>query len=487
MFNSDNLIKNCLINPDQTWVTLDSFWRANVTPNTQDLLHFQSWASLLLELNVHSRSTYFTSGYSVPTLQPFLTLPWYPIVLYEDRLSDVSFILYGDPYEYSPIPEIFYGQAGPPQFVYPLPFNVVDVPELTNAVTDPTVVLDHSQFVFDPLTGKLTFSVNPFTLINSKIDAGSGRSYIILWVRNLQLDLNMPFDQVGWVIKYDQLNQASYADGLKALWELVLLGPSLERYQRGLMAAMAFPYALTAGVVTRVDDDGWQWIISTEAETYTVLKVDATPTVEGGDQLTIGQPLTDGVLFLEYQQLLTVSNDVLPGLVLQIPLSTGVVAQLSFANITTAWTYDVARPSPWRFPIGGDLGQVEQFWIDSAAYAAANSIDLATVYGLPATVNPMVQIVTDLPQNNLYVVSVDLRNIPRNPGGFHDRARQLLPPSALIVLEQLVADDIADTYDSTTVAQTITYGYNAAVPTEVISVTGTDLTYNDLTPLVVTY
>ncbi len=489
MFDADQLIKDCLINPDQTWVRLDSFWRQNVTPTTQELLHFQSWASLLLELNVHARSKYFVSGQTVPTLEPWLTLPWYPIILYRDRLSDVSFVLYGEPYEYSPVPEIYYGQAGDPQYVYPLPYQVVDVPEIVDQVVSPTVALDKSQYVFDQETGKLTFLVDPFDLFPVKVDQGSGREYTILWTRNILIDLNMPFDQVGWVVKYDVQHRLSYVAGLKALWELVLHGPSIGRYQRGLMAALELPYALTPETVTGVTDDGWQWIITTATTVYTVRKDDATPIVAGGDELLIGQPLTDGVTFLEYEDVLTVSADILPGLVLKVPLSTGVSAELSFINVLTDWTYDALRPSPWRFPIGGDTAQVEQFWVDSEAFATANGVDLEATYGLLSStdVNPMITIVTDLLQNSLYVAALDLRTIPRNPGAFHDRARRLLPPDMFLVLQQEVADDLEALYDTVAIDQTITYGYNAAVPTEVISVSGTDLTYNDLTPLVVTY
>ncbi len=487
MFNTnDELIREALINPDQVWEKLDSFWREQVTASTENLVKLQSTATLLLELNVHARARYFLSGQTVPAIAQWLNLPWYPIVLYRDRLVDYSFVLYGDPYEYDPAPQILYGQTSSGRWIYPLPFEVIDVPEITDQVIAPNVVIDKTQMSFDPETGRLVFLVDPFTLIPAKTDAGSGRQYIILWARNLLLDLNMPFDQAGWPLKYEQLQRMSYVAGLKLINELAELGPSIDRYQRGLMASQGWPYALTAAQVTAVYDDGWQWIITTATETYTVEKTMADPIVVGGDALEPGDPLTDGIEFFEYPATLAITAAQLPGLSLQVPLSTGVVATLTFANVTTAWTFSGGQ---WTFPVGGSTSDVAQFWADVETFAAANSLDLATIYSLPAAVNPMYRIIEDLLQNSLFVASVDLAQIPQNPGTFADRARQLLPQDILLVLQQDVGE-FADSIDlGTSTSETVYYGYNAAPPTEVISITGggTDLTYFDLTPLVVTY
>ncbi len=487
MFNNDDeLIREALINPEQVWKSLDSFWRDQVTAGTGNLVKFQSTATMLLELTVHARARYFLSGQTVPAIDPWLNLPWYPIVLYQDRLVDFSFVLYGDDYDYSDTPDIVYGQTSEGRWIYPLPYEVIDVPEIADQVIAPTVVIDKTQMSFDQVTGRLVFLVDPFTLIPAKTDAGSGRQYIILWVRNLLLDLNMPFDQAGWPLKYQQLQRMSYAAGLKLINELAELGPSIDRYQRGLMASQGWPYALAAEQVTSVDDDDWQWIISTANRTYTVEKTMADPVVVGGDELTVGQPLTDGIEFFEYPATLEVTAAQLPGLVLQVPLSTGVVAVLTFANVETEWT---EVDDQWTFPVGGNAADVAQFWADVQTFATANSLDLETLYDLPAAVNPMYRIIEDLLQNSLFVASVDLAQIPQNPGTFADRARELLPQDILLVLQQDVGvfEDAINLETST--SGTVYYGYNAAPPTEIISISGggTDLTYFDLTPLVVTY
>jgi hypothetical protein len=492
LFDYDALIRQALVDPDQVWSALDSFWRERTDLDTEDLVHYQSWASTLLFLNTHAKANHYLKTQTVPEIEAFLRQPWFPIVLYQDRIVNQSTYVYGDPFQYDPTPQIYYGQqSGTPRYIYPLPQEllfVADIPIFVDAVTDTTVEIDQTQFTYDPATGEIVFTVDPFTLIPAKTST-DGRDYIVLWVRNVQLDIDMPFDQVGWVVKYDRASFEGYAETLRQIWDLVLRGPSLGRYKKGLMDALGFPYALSGGQITRIESDGYQWVISTADKSYTSIAADTTPIVQQGDEVIEGQPLTDGIEFFEYPDLLTTTSAQLSGLLLDIPLSNGVVAPLSFANIDTAWDFSAGRPSEWRFPVGGDPVHVEQFWVDVDAYATANSIVFATIYSLPAAVNPMKRIIEDLFHNSLFVASVDLSTVSDDPGGFADRARLLLPTDVLIVLQQNL-DPISDSFDlGVTSSETVGYGYNAAIPDEDLSITGsgTSLEYTDYAPLVVTW
>jgi len=497
------MIRAALIDPNQTWALLDSFWREEVSQTTEDLVHYQMWASLLCELSIHAKAQHFLNAQTVPenetghTQEAALNIPWVPLVLFQDRLVDQSIHQYGDGFVYGGPPLIQYGEeSGTPSYrlLPSRPFR--EITNFTDAVTEPLVVIDQSQVSYDQQSGEVVISVDPFTLIPAKTDQTSGRLYIVLWMRNPLLDLNVPFDWTGWVVKYDRETLDKYAETLKYIWELVLLGPSIGRYKQGLMTAMGFPFAEQDDQIQRVDTDGYQLLISTDATVYKAVDADVSAVVSPGDEVREGQPLTDGVTFLEYPDTTTASFSVLPGLLLRVPLSTGVVAELTFANIDTQWTYDASRPSPFRFPVGGNDDLVEQFWVDVDTFATANSIDFQTLYGLsiPGTpgptgdaVNPMDRIITDLLHNSLFVASVQLSDMPLDPGSFHDRARLLLPQDTLFVLQQLV-DDQADVYDlGTETSDSVEYGYNTTITTEVISVpgSGTDLTYFDYTPLVV--
>jgi len=256
---------------------------------------------------------------------------------------------------------------------------------------------------------------------------------------------------------------------------------------------LGLPRANRDAVIEWVTTDGYQTLISDGTEVYKA-PVTTTAVVAGGDAVTVGQPLVDTVSFLEYPDVLTASAAILPGLALNVPLSTGRVAPLVFVNTTTEWTYDATRPSPFRFPVSGETADVEQFWVDSAARQLSGSVDLQAVYGLTIpgvpgptgdAVNPMQRIITDLLQTRLYVVSVPLTALVSTPGGFHDRARLLMPTDVLVVLHQGLGS-VSDAIDLGTVtSDSVSYGYNTTATTEVISVSGTDLTFFDHTPLVV--
>lgn len=508
MFDNDELIRQALIDPEQTWELLDSFWRAETDTDTRDLVHYQAWAALLAELNVHARAQHFLRAQTVPdngsgfTQEAFLSLPWFPIILFEDRIIQESTVQYGDGYIYSPIPDIVYGQqTGDPDYlvVFSRPFRELTM--FCDAVTNTSVVIDQSQFSYDAESAQIVFDENPFSLITPRLDQGSGRSYIVLWARNPKVDLDVPFDWTGWVVKYDRLNIPTYLASLKQIWEMVLLGPSIGRYKKGLTAACGFPYALRDGEIEWVTTDGSQLLISDGEEVYKADAATVSAVVTGGDTVVDGQPLTDGVKFLEYPDTLSATFAELPGLVIKVPLSTGVSAKLSFANIATEWTYDSLATPAFQFPVGGDTAEVQQFWVDVNTYAVANGIDLQTVYGLSIpggatpgipeptgdAVNPMTRIIQDLLHNSLFVASVDLANLPAAPGGFHDRARLLLPKDVLIVLHQFVGA-VSDAYDlDANTTDSVSYGYHTTATTETISVPGggTDLTYYDYVPLVV--
>jgi len=412
-----------------------------------------------------------------------MAVPWWPIVLYRDRLVNQSLVLYGSGALYASPPEILYGEQGDPRYLYSLSRPIVTLEWLTDSVTSGSQVYDGYNLQFIPRSRTLVFALDPFDLLTPSVDS-SGREYAVLWARNAEFDFNTLFDQLGWVVKFAPGGAASYAEALQAIWEMVLLGPSLRRYEQGLLRAAGLPVANSAEIVRRIDSDGYHTLISTDTQVYRGVAAGGSPIVALGEQLVTGRPLTDTFSFLELEGLMSASAEVLSGLLLRVPLSSGTVAELTFANRDTDWEFVTSRPSEWRFPVGGTAADVEQFWADTEARVAAAGLDLEVVYSLPAAVNPMKRVIEDLLQNSLYVVSCKLSNLPQQLGGFSDRARTLLPADAIIVLQQNL-DDVDDVYAlETETSDTVGYGYHTDVPTEVISVGGTDLTLIDYTPMV---
>lgn len=497
MFQYDDLIRDALIFPKELWWLLDSFWRTRTTSGTQGLVLYQTYAQLIAELNTHSRAQHFIRAQAVPEQESYWRVPFWPLVVYQSQLQNQSFKLYGGEkpggglYIYDDPPELLYGEAGDPRYLFPAPCPIADIPQFVDSITESRTLIDPSQFTFDRQSQEIAFSVDLFSILSPKIDQTSGEQYVVLWMRNAEFELAVPYDWTGWVVKYFQRPaDANYGDALKYIWELVLLGPSLERLQQGLMAASSVLFAREPATITGLSVGPTQLSIVTDGAAYTTVgAVVPAPAVSIGDQVEEGEPLTTGYEFLEYEQVQTATAAEIPGLVFDVPLSTGSVAKISVQNTDTVWSYDAGRPSPWRFPIGGDPADVEQFWVDAQAYATANGLDLATIYGLslpgPNPVNPLQRWVRDLLQNSLYVISTELENLPAAPGGFFDRARQLLPLDTLIILLQLLPD-IDDSYDlGTEASDDVGYGYHTDIPTEVISESGTDLIFFDYAPLVV--
>ena len=489
MFNSDEFTKAALSSGENYWELLDSFWRQETEASTRQLVRYESIATWLAWLNLRSKSAALLANQSVVNAPAQITIPWFPLVVYRSKLVEGDFYLYDGTVLYTATPTILYGQTTS-NYVNNLVTDnrLVDVPMLCDSVTTTTVVINQSQFSYDSTSGVIAFTVDPFSLIPAKVNAESGEDYIVLWVKNPGFNLRVNAGWIGWPIQFPATGQpVTYNRAVKVAWETVIRGPSCDRYRRGLLDSLDFPYALAAETVRRVDDDGFYTVIQTDGQAYSCANNRASSAVAPGDQLEIGTPLTDGVSFLEFPATTSVTATLLCGIVLPVPLSTGQTASLSFANVDTDWTYDVGRPSPWRFPVGGNAAEVEQYWVDVGAYATANSVDFEVLYDLLSStaVNPLYRVIEDLLRNNLYVASVDLTSLAGSPSGFQERMQQLLSPSGMAVLHQRLGN-VTDEYDvGSETSDSVGYGYNAVATTEVISVSGTDLTYYDYTPLVV--
>lgn len=487
MFDYDDLVRNSEIEPNDIWVLLDSFWRHRTVPHTESLVQYLTYGMLVSFLNTYVTSRHLSSGYNIQRLEAYNSLPWCPLIIYRDELQESSFNAYGEGFDYSPAPQIYYGEPGLiTRWVLPINPEIVAIDGLANEITNASYWAGPAGVQVNQAKHQLEFVYDPFDFVESKVSGG--REYIVLWARNTLVDLEVPFDQVGWVVRFQGVSSNHYRQSLYWLWKLVLNGPSFTSYLAGLNSALGYPLSLETQVIRSIQADGWHRIVSTDSRTYVGLLTWPFSKLQG-DTLVKDTAIFDSVKAYEYDGILAATASEIPGLLLRFPLSTGVVADLGFANIVSAWDFQGGRPSEWRFPISGSPSNVEQFWVDVDTYATANGIDLQVLFGLPAAVNPMKMVVQELLQSKLVVVSAALPLIPLgNPSGFHDRALELLPPGTMLILQQ----DVGSFFDSldlgTTSSENVSYGYHTDAPTEVISIpgSGTDLTYFDYTPFIVT-
>jgi hypothetical protein len=479
MYQSDATVSGILTNPNQLWLALDSFWRQYAVTKDADLVRYQTYATLVTYLYTYSTSQHFINAQSVKTIQPYAVIPFYPIVIYQDRLVNSSYYLYGNGQLYGG--GIDYGQQNGALYKYTVVPNIKSFGCIVDSVINTSVVLDSASVSYNASSGVITFTVDPLTLLTPSVLTDTGRVYSIVWLKNVELDLNVPFDWLGWILKLKDTSDQPYVDALKALHDLIVQGSSIAAFSYGLSAAAAFPVAKEDETVTDVVTDGWQRIIITDKNVYRA-PIALNSVVTPGEAIVATQPLTDGVKFYgDKYAISTATFSDVPGLAINIPLSTGEIAELFFPNQAHQWTYDVARPAPWRFPVGGESQEVEQFWIDCWSRQTSTSVFLSTIYGLVPpgpgpSVNPMQLVIGDLIENAILIASINMQNLGDNIAGFADRARQLMPSSTYVVIQQSVGS-LTDTMDTTVSgSDTVVDGMHVGDPTDSLTARSTDYT-----------
>lgn len=477
MYKYSDVTDSVTLQPQQVWEGLDSFWRTKVVKSDADLVKYQTFATLVVCADTVSRSKHFIDAQGIATLEPYNIVPWYPLILYRDQLANLSYVVYGGPYVYDSPPDIVYGEAGDPTFTYPVLPTFAEIPTLYDSVTSTSLVLDGSMFSYDRSRQTLTFRVDPFTLLPARKTA-SGRDYLVLWMRNPALDLQVPFDWTGWVVKMSGTSTPAYVRTLQELWSLDVRAPALGPYKVGACAGGGFPVAKKAGTVLDIRTDGYQRIVVIDELVYTFPQALAA-SVSIGDRVVANQPLCAGITFYAGIEAASAPQQRLPGIAFVVPLSNGGIATLFAPNETLAWSFDAMRPSPWRFPLGGEVSDVEAYWTD-------RNVDLSTYYpglvnGQP--VNPMQLLVSDLWKNALTVASVDLTAVTGEAIGFVDRAVLALSPSTYLIVQQDVGD-VEDSIDMGSSPENVGYGYHTSAPSDTISVVGTDLILSDYAPIV---
>jgi hypothetical protein len=414
-------------------------------------------------------------------------MPWYCIIVYRNRLSDLSYVLYGEPNNYSATPDIYYGEAGAPRWDYPLTPKIYSIGGFTDSITTSTVSIGPEHYTYDPDTQTIRFSVDPFTLITPKTLQESGDEYIVLWARNVRIDINALQDQIGWIVQNIGESSDEYTQAIKSLWNLVVQGMDYKNLKIGIQGSYGLPYAQTDETVIWTGTDGYHHIVETDKNFYSFRNTHTLAAV-AGTSLKTGDPLSRSVVFYEYTDLLNVPESDVPGLIFTVPLSTGMATQIIARNALVPWTYNASRPSPWRFELAGEPTELEQFWIDCQTAQTASGTTLASIFGLTPpgpgpNVNPMKMFIENLWKNNLVIIKADPSKI-ETVAPFFDRAQQLIPAWTRVVLTQPFgsATDIANL--GVTTSESVGMSYNVPATTEQISVSATDLTFQDRTPLV---
>ena len=433
---SDAITTGVLTDPDQIWVTLDSFWRTRLVTADAKLVKYTTYATLVAYMSlVKSVSDAVSGSTNFTTPVSAVTTTWYPLVIFKDQYLSSSYRTYGSGDAYA-TGITTYGQAGVPKWVVGVDPAIVDVGALTNSIIDTSAVVDKSLFLID--NGVLSTAVDLFTIFTQKTDAASGRNYIVVWLRNAKLDYALLVNGLGWLLQYQDVYSESYDLALKYLYEISALGMSTGRLDALLNAAAGLPVVRSREVVRRVVTDGGFTHVITDTKTYTQ-PTGLTTVATVGTELQPYSGISSAVRVVAGADALALSSADLPGVLLSVALSTGQAAQLGFRNLATVWAYDALKPSPWRFPVSGDAAAVEQFWVDCWARQQASGVFLSAVYGLTYpgtyTVNPMQVALGDVADRNVIAVILDIAGCPKSPAKALERIFDAMPSWPIRIIQ----------------------------------------------------
>lgn len=460
---SDSVTDDLFLHPDQLWYGLDSFWRDRLVTADAELVKYTTYASIAAYTAlVRSASLAVSQGQVLTAPVSAVRVPWYPLVIFKDQYVLSSYRTYGSGDVYA-VGVTTYGQAGTSKWRVGVDPAVVSIGSIVDKLTESLVAVDRSLFSFADST--LTTTIDLFTLVSEKTDATSGRPYIVVWLKNVEIDYGVVQAGLGWLVKHQAPSGIRYDASLRYLYECVALGATVGRVEALLNSAAGLPVVGTVEPVRRILDDGWLKHIVTDTTSYQFPNT-LSSTVAVGTTLVPYSGVSAAIRVVAGSDVSALSSDNLPGIVQQVALSTGSVVRLSFKNGSTVWTYDALRPSPWRFPVGGEPADVEQFWVDCWARQQASGVLLSTVYGLtnPGSyaVNPMQVALTDVADNNVVAIIIDFAKCPASPVEALERVGSLLPRWPLLIVQMATAP-MTDAIDIATPSVDPKVGYGSSL------------------------
>lgn len=295
MFPADPTVVGTLTRPDQLFDRLPSLWRNQLAD--RELLRTHLWATLQLHGDAVLRGLEVATSVSIQTLQPFVARQWRLIRLLESELEGgANVVRYGSGRVYGD--GTLYGQISEASYAWTLPGEIREVGLLLDNPIAPTRIYDVSNSRFDPDTGVLTFIHNPFDhLVVEPVYDAAGLQIdrqVTLFARNVAEDHGTPQLRYGAVLGLTGRSSRPYCQIMTHLWDMLVGGPSIGAFTRGLLAAAGLPWTVGDETVERVEVDDQGLAIVTDSRVYR-FHAAATALVAVGDLLTVGQPLVDTV------------------------------------------------------------------------------------------------------------------------------------------------------------------------------------------------
>lgn len=399
---------------------------------------------------------------------------WYLFVLKKSDITNQASIYQPDDLQYGPqdgtvegrpagFEQTYGGQDKPGVAKAPLPNNLTDVKyTIHNRVVMPSKTLASGlDFTIDKTNKTITFRTDPFAdplFVKRDVYDSSGNKIdeeVALWVYMGDFDLNYVYVQFGYAIGMRYASSEEYRNLLNAVWDMFVLSMSRESLQMFLSAMSGIPFVVeTEETIEVIRTEPDRQLLITDQHVYQFeLSADLLYTAADiGTKVYHGQPLCTAVRIAELAQH-DPNYDVLPSLAMaQGFLSGGYLADLTFRNTNVQLEYlglNEYNKAVVRFEVNGFPGDVEAFWRDVDTRGIISGKMLSEYMdlredpqtpplpaNLPAVVNPMQFILSNLMRNNLFVIRVRYQDFPDSvPGlGAFEFLRDVVPPHTTYVV-----------------------------------------------------
>lgn len=399
---------------------------------------------------------------------------WYLLTLKqsETNTTEASLARYGDDGLVYAEGDLLYGV--PPaavEYTFAAPALLRRAPAIMNRLTEPSVVLhDTTDYVLDAARGAITFRNDPFAneLLPRRpvYENGEVVDYELdLWVFRGEFDWAYAYEHFGYQLGLQMQSSQGYKDLLNALFDMLVLGAS----DRGLEAA----FSAMTGVPLVLELEERVEFVARSCEAVTIVTdrhaykfhPNAVPLVAVDDVVRAGDPLVDTLQFYELNRGITPAD--LPGLAIGPGLLANCyLSDLVFENRDVTLDVDELHGSGYTyvsFALGGAPADVTKFFddmhakgIDDARRRDDPCDDPAKRHGtlahlldmraqpttepkarhLPATINPLEFLITNVLRNNAFIVRVKAAAMGRFRLGLYNvrHLRRLLPPHAAMIL-----------------------------------------------------
>lgn len=467
---------------NQLLQNLGTFWSSIFTGSGTVKQYVQGLAQSQGQIYLDFLET--TARLSRFTIPVFHTENWHQITISLNAVLGVASVYRDGDLVYGPQPgdidnrpagfvQTYGGTDRPGVVEVPLPPGLVDIPfDIQNFVVKPTRVwFNGIDFEIDRLRKLIIFRNDPFkdplTPSRAVFDKNGVQidTEIALWVYKGEFDLNNVYTQFGYALGLQLPSSQFYKDLLNAYWDMHLLGPAVNLFEQFLSALSGNPLVVNpTETVEAIWTDQDNVLVLTNLSVYqfppaVTLIVTVGQTVFGGDALS------DAV---QIRELSGANPDysILPGLSLSADYLSGkFISELTFRNQTVALQYmgtDLQGKTVVRFEVDGFPGDVDQFWGTVQANGElpgqktlaelldqrANPVGQPGPLNLPATINPMQFILSNLMTNNLFVIRVNQNSFdPAAPGVSMLRLlRETMPPhiNYVVYVQLAPADEIFD-------------------------------------------